>query len=65
MVSKSEYFGFQFNKFIIFLLSAINSAELIADNKKIINLLNWKPKYSDLETIVKSAWNWEKKVKIK
>ena len=40
-------------------------AELIADNKKIINLLNWKPKYSDLETIIKSAWNWEKKVKIK
>jgi len=40
-------------------------AELIADNKKIINLLNWNPKYSDLETIVKSAWNWEKKVKIK
>ena len=38
-------------------------AELIADNKKIINLLNWNPKYSDLETIVKSAWNWEKKVK--
>ena len=40
-------------------------AELIADNKKIINLLNWNPKYSDLETIVKSAWNWEKKRKIK
>ena len=39
-------------------------AELIADNKKIINLLNWNPKYSDLETIVKSAWNWEKKLKI-
>ena len=40
-------------------------AELIADNKKIINLLNWNPKYSDLETIVKSAWNWEKTLKIK
>ena len=40
-------------------------AKLIADNKKIINLLNWNPKYSDLDTIVKSAWNWEKKVKIK
>ena len=35
-------------------------AELIADNKKIMNLLNWNPKYSELETIVKSAWNWEK-----
>ena len=40
-------------------------AELIADNKKIMNLLNWNPKYSDLETIVKSAWNWEKTLKIK
>ena len=40
-------------------------AKLIADNKKIINLLNWNPKYSDLETIVKSAWNWEKTLKIK
>ncbi len=40
-------------------------AELIADNKKIMNLLDWNPKYSDLETIVKSAWNWEKKRKIK
>ena len=39
-------------------------AELIADNKKIMNLLNWNPKYSDLETIVKSAWNWEKTLKI-
>ena len=40
-------------------------AELIADNKKIMNLLNWNPKYSDLETIIKSAWNWEKTLKIK
>lgn len=40
-------------------------AKLIADNKKITNLLNWNPKYSDLETIVKTAWNWEKNFKIK
>ena len=39
-------------------------AQLIADNKKITNILNWNPKYSDLETIVKTAWNWEKKLKI-
>ena len=39
-------------------------AQLIADNKKITNILNWNPKYSELETIVKSAWNWEKKLKI-
>ena len=39
-------------------------AQLIADNKKITNILNWNPKYSGLETIVKTAWNWEKKLKI-
>ncbi len=39
-------------------------AQLIADNKKITNILNWNPKYSDLETIVKTAWNCEKKLKI-
>lgn len=31
-----------------------------ADNTKIKKILGWEPKYSDLETIVKSAWNWHK-----
>jgi len=35
-------------------------ATLIASNNKIKSLLNWEPKYSDLETIIKSAWAWEK-----
>lgn len=35
-------------------------ATLIASNSKIKSLLNWEPKYSDLETIIKSAWAWEK-----
>lgn len=38
-------------------------AQLIADNKKIVKQLNWHSKYSDLETIIKTAWNWEKKLK--
>ena len=38
-------------------------AQLIADNKKIVKQLNWQTKYSDLETIIKTAWNWEKKLK--
>ena len=38
-------------------------AQLIADNKKILKQLNWQPKHSDLETIIKTAWNWEKKLK--
>lgn len=31
-----------------------------ADNTKIKKVLGWEPKYSDLETIVKTAWNWHK-----
>ena len=35
---------------------------LIADNKKIKSKLNWIPKYDDLEFIIKTAWEWEKKL---
>jgi len=31
-----------------------------ADNKKIKKVLGWQPKYSDLETIIRSAWKWHK-----
>ena len=34
---------------------------LIADVTKIKNQLNFSPKYSDLETIVKTAWAWHSK----
>lgn len=34
--------------------------ELVADPAKIKNELNWQPKYSDLEIIVKTAWDWHK-----
>jgi len=33
---------------------------LVASNKKIKKVLGWKPKYSDLETIVKTAWLWHR-----
>ena len=36
-------------------------AILIADNKKILEKTNWKPKYDDLEFICKTALEWEKK----
>ncbi len=32
---------------------------LVADSKKLKEKLNWKPKYDNLETIIKTAWNWE------
>jgi UDP-glucose 4-epimerase len=36
---------------------------LIADNQKAIKILNWKPIYSDLHNIVKTAYEWQKKTK--
>ena len=37
-------------------------AQLVADNRKIMETLNWAPKYNDLDVIVKSALEWEKNV---
>jgi len=37
-------------------------AKLLAKNGKITNKMNWKPKYDNLETICKSAYEWELKV---
>lgn len=33
---------------------------IYADNTKIKNTLAWEPKYSDLKTIIETAWNWHK-----
>jgi UDP-glucose 4-epimerase len=35
-------------------------AVLIASSDKIRRLLGWKPQYSDVETILASAWQWHK-----
>lgn len=35
--------------------------QLVADASKIKRELNWQPQYSDLETIVKTAWEWHKR----
>lgn len=35
--------------------------QIFADNKKAINELGFEAKYSDLETIVKTAWDWHQK----
>ena len=34
--------------------------ELVADTAKIKKELGWIPRYSDLETVVKTAWQWHK-----
>jgi UDP-glucose 4-epimerase len=36
---------------------------LIADSNLIKDRLDWSPKYNDLEFIINSAWEWEKKLK--
>lgn len=35
-------------------------AILTADSRKAKEVLGWAPKYSDLPTIIESAWNWHK-----
>lgn len=37
--------------------------QLVADSKRIQQELNWKPKYNDIQYIIKTAWEWEKKLK--
>ena len=36
-----------------------DASSLYADSTKAKKLLNWKPKYDDLEFIIKTAWEWE------
>jgi UDP-glucose 4-epimerase len=36
-------------------------AQVFANTKKIKKLFNWKPKYNNINKIIKSAINWEKK----
>jgi UDP-glucose 4-epimerase len=38
-------------------------AKIFADNTKARELLGWTPKYSDLETIISSAWKWHSLLK--
>ncbi len=32
--------------------------ELVADSSKAQRVLDWRPKYTDIETIVRTAWRW-------
>lgn len=40
---------------------AHDSPALVADPSLAKRVLNWEPKYSDLASIISSAWNWETK----
>jgi UDP-glucose 4-epimerase len=37
-----------------------DAAVLVASSEKIKHELGWKPEYADLESIVRSAWNWRR-----
>jgi UDP-glucose 4-epimerase len=39
-----------------------DSAELISDNRKILSTLPWRPQHDDLDTIVRDALAWERKL---
>ena len=39
-----------------------DATELVADPTKIKQELKWEPKYSDLQTIVETAWKWYSKL---
>ena len=36
-------------------------AELIASNLEAQRVLNWKPRYSDIESIIRTAWEWKQR----
>lgn len=38
---------------------------LVADSSKLMQTTGWKPKYNDLAYIIKTAWEWEKKLQEK
>lgn len=40
---------------------AHDSPVLVADARLAKKILNWEPRFSDLKTIVSTAWNWEMK----
>ena len=58
MVKKQS--GIDFNVKIVERRSG-DSEVLVSDPAKIMKELGFKPQYSDLETIVKTAWEWHKK----
>ena len=37
-------------------------AELIAGCDKIRKVLDWQPRYDELEVILRTAWEWEEKL---
>jgi UDP-arabinose 4-epimerase len=34
-------------------------AKLVADPRKATSILGWRPRYSDLQTVIETAWRWQ------
>ena len=39
-----------------------DTAQVVADSKKLRRITGWQPQYDDLEFIIKTAWDWELKL---
>jgi UDP-glucose 4-epimerase len=39
-----------------------DGASLVADNRRIVSTLGWRPRYDDLQVICRTALDWEKKL---
>jgi UDP-glucose 4-epimerase len=40
-----------------------DSPGIVADNARVKRELNWKPRYDDIDFIIRTAWEWERKQK--
>ncbi len=40
-----------------------DAINLVADSAKLRNVTGWKPRYDDLEFIISTAWEWERKIR--
>jgi UDP-glucose 4-epimerase len=38
-----------------------DSPIIVADNARVKRELNWKPRYDDIDYIIRTAWEWERK----
>ena len=39
-----------------------DAVSLVSDINQLMKTISWTPKYNDLETILKTAMNWENKI---
>ena len=63
MLEIVKEFQKQIKKNIIIIYKKKRKGEIIisfSNNKKLMKLLKWKPKYKNIQSIIKSSLEWEK-----